>query len=69
MISFKFIRRYSGYRSYQRIKKIKFKQSLERISKNNCPTKRTYPDKKASSKSAQNRCYSPDGKDVSITRV
>ena len=43
MISFKNIKKYSTYESYQRIKKIQFQQAFERDKKNNCRIK-TYQD-------------------------
>ena len=43
MISFQNIHKYSNFESYQRIKKIKYQQSQDRFSKNNC-RKRTYQD-------------------------
>ena len=67
MISFQNIHKYSNFESYQRIKKIKYRQSQDRFSKNNC-RKRTYQDylNKISGfkccKPAQNCCYCVNGK-------
>ena len=69
MISFKNIHKYSNFESYQRIKKIKYQHSLDRLSKNNC-RKRTYQDylNKIAGfkccKPAQNCCYCVNGKDA-----
>jgi hypothetical protein len=66
MISFQNIHKYSNFESYQRIKKIKYRQSQDRFSKNNC-RKRTYQDylNKISGfkccKPAQNCCYCVNG--------
>ena len=66
MISFKNIRRYSDYKSYQRIKKVKYQQSC--AGKKNCK-KRTYQDylNKISGfkccKPGQNCCYCLTGRD------
>ena len=66
MISFQNIHKYSNFESYQRLKKIKYQQSLDRLSKNNC-RKRTYQDylNKIAGfkccKPAQNCCYCVNG--------
>lgn len=66
MISFKNIQKYSNFESYQRIKKIKYQQSLGRLSKKNC-RKRTYQDylNKISGfkccKPSKNCCYCVNG--------
>ena len=70
MISFKRIKKYSTYGSYQRIQKIKYKQATDRTSKKNC-RRRTYQDylnKKAGfecCKPARDCCYCISGFDAS----
>jgi hypothetical protein len=67
MISFQNIHKYSNFESYQRLKKIKYQQSIDRLSKNNCK-KKTYQDylNKIAGfqccKPAQNCCYCVNGK-------
>ena len=69
MISFKNIHRYYDYSAYQRIKKVKYQQSLDRRSKKNRP--KTYQDylNKISGfkccKPGQNCCYCLNGQDAS----
>jgi len=72
MISFKNINSYSTYESYQRIKKIKFQQALERMSKNNCKnaTYQDYLNKKVGfkcCKPGQNCCYCTSGTNANGT--